>query len=121
MAVPKNQKTGENQFITLGVANQTVTTSGDLFQFVEIDGKRYSHIIHPKTGLGTTNQIQATVIAPDGTKADALASILTLMNPEDGIALINEIPETEAVILINEEGMVSEWTSNGIQPFLKKS
>lgn len=119
VAVPKHQKTGENQFITLQVADKTVTTSGDLFQFVEIEGNRYSHIINPLTGLGTTNQIQATVIAPNGMTADALSSILTLMNPEDGIALINQIDQTEAIIFMNDGESIQEFYSNGAKDYLK--
>ncbi len=119
VAVPKHQKSGENQFITLTVADRTVTTSGDLFQFVEIDGKRYSHIINPKTGLGTTNQIQATVISQNGMTADALSSILTLMNPDEGISLINKLDQTEAIIFSNEGGKIVEWYSDGVRRFLK--
>lgn len=119
VVVPKNQKSGENRFITLQVVDRTVTTSGDLFQFVEIDGKRYSHIINPKTGLGATHQIQATVIAPNGMTADALASILTLMQPEEGIAFINQIDHTEAIIFVNEGAKIRELYSNGAKEFLK--
>lgn len=119
VAVPKYQNNENNQFITLNVFDRTVTTSGDLFQFVEIDGKRYSHIINPKTGLGTTNQIQATVISTNGMTADALSSILTLMNPENGILLINQIDDTEAIIFMNEGGKIKEWYSDGANEYLK--
>lgn len=119
VAVPKNEKRGENQFISLQVANRTVTTSGDLFQYVIIDDERYSHILDPLTGLGATNQVQATVIAPDGMKADALASILTLMNPEEGIEFINSLCQTEAVIFMNRDGNFFEWKSLGIETFMQ--
>lgn len=119
VVVPKNQKSEENRFVTLQVADRTVTTSGDLFQFVEIEGKRYSHIINPITGLGTTNQVQATVIAPNGMTADALSSILMLMSPEEGITLINQIDQTEAIIFMNEAGEIREWYSEGVKDFLR--
>jgi thiamine biosynthesis lipoprotein len=119
VAVPKSNNKGESQFISLQTANKTVTTSGDLFQFVVIEGKRYSHIINPKTGLGTTNQIQATVIAPNGMTADALSSILTLMSPKDGIALINQIEQTEAIIFMNEGEDIQEFYSEGARDYLK--
>lgn len=51
-----------------------ISTSGDSEQFIEIAGKRYSHIVDPRTGLGLTNGIQATVIAPDGITSDSLAT-----------------------------------------------
>src|SRR6185295_10206086 len=44
--------------------NCAIATSGDAFQAVEIDGKRYSHIVDPRTGLGITGRCAVTVIAP---------------------------------------------------------
>ena len=52
--------------------NCSVSTAGDLHQFVEIEGKRYSHIIDPKTGLGLTEKIAVSVIAPHGVICDGL-------------------------------------------------
>lgn len=54
------------------LANCAVSTSGDLHQFVEIDGKRYSHVIDPATGLGLTRRLAVSVIAPSGTISDGL-------------------------------------------------
>ncbi|MDR9409999.1 MAG: FAD:protein FMN transferase [Balneolaceae bacterium] len=118
VAVPKNWEEGETNFVTLNTANRTVTTSGDLFQFVEIDGERYSHILNPMTGLGATNQIQATVIAVQGMEADALSSILTLMSPEEGITLINGMDQTEAILFVNEGEAIREFYSEGARHFL---
>ena len=58
----------------LQLANQAVSTSGDLYQFIEIDGQRYSHIIGPKTGLGLTESKSATIVATTATESDALAT-----------------------------------------------
>lgn len=59
---------------TLLLSNCAVSTSGDLQQFIEISGIRYAHIIDPATGLGTTRHVAATVIAPNSTMSDALAT-----------------------------------------------
>lgn len=56
------------------LAHCAVSTSGDLHQFVEIGGKRYSHVLDPKTGLGLTARIAVSVIAPTATLSDALAT-----------------------------------------------
>lgn len=49
-----------------------ISTSGDAYQYVEVEGKRYSHICDPRTGMGLTTRIQATVIAKDGLTSDPL-------------------------------------------------
>lgn len=79
-------RTGINDHtpVNLSLANQSVSTSGDLHQFIELDGIRYSHIIDPKTGLGLTRRIACSVIAPDTTTSDALATALCIFGPEKG-------------------------------------
>jgi len=75
---------------TLTLSDCAVATSGDLERFVEIDGVRYSHLIDPRTGLGLANQVAVTVIAPDGTTADALASALSVLGAERGLEILDE-------------------------------
>lgn len=60
--------------LTFGLRNAAISTSGDTEQFVEIDGVRYSHIVDPRTGLGLTTRVMATVIARDGLTSDSLAT-----------------------------------------------
>lgn len=59
---------------TLTIADCAISTSGDLHQFVEIDGRRFSHIIDPILGLGLEDSVMATVVAPRGLMADPLAT-----------------------------------------------
>ena len=63
----------------LHLSNLAVATSGDIEQFVVVDGKRYSHLIDPGTGLGLTTQCQVTVLASTGIQADSLASAFPVM------------------------------------------
>lgn len=74
--------------------NAAVSTAGDTYRVVEIDGKRYSHIIDPATGLGLTRRTGATVIAPDGTTADWLDTAVCVLGPEKGMALIERTAGT---------------------------
>jgi len=69
--------------------NQAISTSGDVNQFVEIDGKRYSHIVNPFTGLGLTHRIGATVIHTNATYSDAFATIVCLKGNKSGMNFIN--------------------------------
>ena len=72
----------------LWLANGAVATSGDLFQFLEFDGKRYSHIVDPRTGTALTEQRLVHVLAPDGVTADSLATAISVLGPSEGLRLI---------------------------------
>ena len=85
--------------VRLRVENVCVDTSGDLNQFVEIEGRRYSHIIDKETGLGMVDSTLGTVILPSAAVADWLATTLCVMGPEKGIAfLARTYPEAQARI-----------------------
>jgi thiamine biosynthesis lipoprotein len=72
----------------LWLANGAVATSGDLFQFLEIDGKRHSHIVDPRTGTALTEQRLVHVLAPDAITADSLATAISVLGPSDGLRLV---------------------------------
>ena len=87
----------------LELSNCAVSTSGDAFQFVEIDGKRYSHILDPRTGLGLTTRSSVTVVAPVGIRSDSLASTVCILGPEAGMKLIEKLPQTAVLIVVGDE------------------
>jgi len=68
----------------LELANCAVSTSGSTEQFVEIAGRRYAHIVDPRTGLGLTKLVLVTVIAKDGITADSLATALCVLGESKG-------------------------------------
>lgn len=72
---------------TLTLANCAVSSSGDTEQYVEIGGVRYSHIVDPRTGVGLTNRIAVTVIAPDGVTSDGLSTAINVLGPVRGKTL----------------------------------
>ncbi|WP_395740305.1 FAD:protein FMN transferase [Prosthecobacter sp.] len=74
----------EEDLIAVRLHNCGVSTSGDLYQFTEIEGTRYSHIVSPKTGMGLTQRIACSVIAPDCTTSDALATAMCVLGRERG-------------------------------------
>jgi FAD:protein FMN transferase len=65
-----------------------VSTSGDASQYVEIGGKRYSHIVDPRSGLGLTDSWQVTVIAPNATTSDGMTKVLCVLGPERGLRAV---------------------------------
>ena len=72
----------------LWLANGAVATSGDLYQFLEADGTRYSHIVDPRTGRALTEQRLVHVLAPDGITADSLATAISVLGPSEGLRLV---------------------------------
>jgi thiamine biosynthesis lipoprotein len=88
----------EKESQTLTLANCAVSTSGDLHQYVEINGLRYSHIIDPATGLGLTQHRAATIIAPTATVSDALATACCTAPPEKARAMALTAGATEVYL-----------------------
>ena len=72
--------------------NCGIATSGDVFQRLEIAGRRYSHIVDPRTGLGLTDHSLVTIIAPDAMTADALSTAVSVLGLERGMRLVEETP-----------------------------
>ena len=68
-----NERTG-TVLGTITLANACVSTSGDSEQFVEIEGRRFAHIVDPRSGLGVAGGMPVTVVAPGGATADAIAT-----------------------------------------------
>ncbi|MBX9585212.1 MAG: FAD:protein FMN transferase [Gemmataceae bacterium] len=82
----------------LRLANAAVSTSGDLEQFVEIGGVRYSHIVDPKTGLGLTGRRSATVVAPKGITADSMTKAVMVLPTDAGLSLVEKAPGAAAYL-----------------------
>jgi len=83
----------------LELANCSVSTSGSTEQFVEIMGRRYAHIIDPRTGLGLTKLVLVTVIARDGITSDGLATALCVLGEREG----RQLAETYGAIAFFRE------------------
>ena len=91
--------------------NAGTSTSGDAEQYIEIGGVRYSHIVDPATGLGMTNRIQATIIAPDATTTDSMDTTVCLLGVTNGLALVESWPGAAALVLTLEDGQPRTFPS----------
>lgn len=87
----------ERVLAVIPVSNTCVVTSGDYERFFEYEGKRYHHILDPRTGFPATGCMSATVVAPDAAIADALATAICVLGPSEGLALIEQLPRIEAL------------------------
>ena len=92
-------------FGLLPVVDKAVVTSGNYEKYVLFDGKRYAHIIDPRTGYPSTGILSVTVFAPKAELADALATSVFVMGKETGLDRINQLPNVECII-IDDEGAV---------------
>ena len=97
---------GEKDPGRLILHHAAVSTSGDAEQFVEIDGKRYSHIIDPRTGIGLLGRMSVTVVARRGIDADSLTKVVAVLGPEKGIPLV-ESCQGAGVRMVRQKG--EEW------------
>lgn len=94
---------GESRcLLTLKLKDAAVTTSGNYRRFVQIKGKRYSHIIDPHSGYPCNEFSSVTVITPTGrgsANADALALAVSVMGREKGLKFIESLTGAEAILI----------------------
>jgi len=106
---------GEPSPARLILENQAISTAGDLEQYVEIQGVRYSHIIDPRTGLGLVGRVSCTVVATSGTDSDAADTAVCVLGPEMGLPMIDTRPGMACLYVSLEDGKVvrrpsREWS-----------
>jgi thiamine biosynthesis lipoprotein len=95
----RSPNAGTNQGpVDLIVTNRAVSTSGDTEQFVVIGGKRYSHIVDPRTGNALTNRVQVTLIAPNGITSDPLTKTICVLHKKDSAKILKHYPLVKAYI-----------------------
>jgi len=94
---------GQPPLRRLMLANISIATSGDLWQFIMVDGQRRSHILDPRTGESARGPIAATVIAASAADADACATAVCVLGPSAGAQLVESLSQTEALILEHSE------------------
>ena len=80
-------------------------TSGDYERFFEHEGRRYHHILDPRTGYPATGAMSVTVVAPDAAFADALATALAVLGPEDSLPIVEALEHVEALVVDLDGGV----------------
>ena len=87
------------QLASVDGSGTAVATSGNYQRFALIKGKKYSHIVNAGSGLPSEELASVTVISRSAADADALATAVSVMGAEKGLALIEKIPQTEAILI----------------------
>ena len=98
--------------ISVPLADEAISTSGDYERFFDEDGVRYHHIIQPATGVPAGGVRSATVFGPDAVITDALSTSVFVMGVDQGLTLIGTLPDYESIV-IDSEGRV--YYSDGLQ------
>ncbi len=83
--------------------NRALGTSGGATQFLEHEGRRYSHILDPRTGWPATGVFTATVLAPTAAEADALSTAAFVLGPEGLTALCASRPDIGVVLVCKSD------------------
>ena len=98
---------------TAVLRNCGVSTSGDTQQFLELNGVRYSHIVDPRTGQALTNRISVSIIAPDATTSDVLATAVCVLGAEKGLLAVRNLSGVQVRAVSLRDGKPVETTSEG--------
>ena len=111
VAVERPEIQGQSAMQVIQLDNQAVATSGDYRNFYKYEGKRYSHTIDPTTGYPVTHQVASvTVVATTSALADAYATALNVMGPQEGMQVARA--QNLAVMFIEYEGESLKITAN---------
>ena len=102
------------------VSNCGIASSGDYRRYFILEGRRFSHIVDPRTGQ-TVEEVpmSVTIIAPDATTADALATGVFVLGPGKGISLIESLPGVEGLIISEVDEDEQMNSSSGWEKFLE--
>lgn len=105
-------------FITLALSDLAVATSGDYQRYFFFEGERYHHILDPQTGKPARKAQSATVIARTTEEADAWATALFVLGPDEGIRLVNAMADIYGLV-VDSSGTIHY--SKNMQRFILKS
>lgn len=90
---------GDQSIINVPVENVALSTSGDYERFFIKEATRYHHIIDPSTGSSAGELTSVTIIADEGVYSDALSTAVFVLGVDEGLALINRLANTSAIII----------------------
>ena len=98
-APSRDGRSTDSSFAMISLGDAAFNTSGDYERFVIKDGRRYHHILDPKTGYPVMHTRSVTVLAPTSFVADTLDTAVFVLGAERGMRLIESQPGVEAVIV----------------------
>lgn len=109
----------EDILLRLNMDDRAVATSGDYRRFVMINGQKHSHIVNPATADSAQTLSSVTIITAQAMAADALSTAVSVLGDKKGMALIETIPNTEAILIPHANALEFEKTS-GADQYIQK-
>jgi thiamine biosynthesis lipoprotein len=101
----------------LSLAGESLVTSGSYQRYYVVDGKRYHHIIDPATLMPSEGFLSVSIVCQSSADGDALSTALFCMTQEQGRALIESLPDTEAMWVLQDGTRI---TSSGFYQYMTK-
>jgi len=100
------------------LSHAAVSTSGDAEQYVEIDGRRYSHIVDPRTGIGLVGRQSVTVVAPFGIMSDSFTKVVCVLGPKKGFEIIDRMDSVASLATWKSDKGEETFESKRFRHFL---
>ena len=104
---------------TVELTNRSVSTSGSSEQHLDVNGRRYSHVIDPASHMGLVSDITVTVVAPDGLEADGLDTAASVLGVQRGLALIESHRDAGGLIVERTHGSTAALASTRFRKLLE--
>ena len=114
---PRADSAPDEIYRVAALRDAAFATSGDYRNFFVRDGVRYSHVLDPRTGRPVANGVvSASVLAPDCTLADGLATAVMVMGAEAGTALLERLPDVEGLVVVEtKDGRLEDHATTGFR------
>jgi len=121
LAVERPQDEGRSVHLVVALEDGGLATSGDYRNYHEVDGRRLSHIIDPRTGRPVAHRLASvSVIAPLCVRADALATALMVLGPDDGFALAERLDLAALFLVRREDGTFEERSTESFRELVSE-
>ncbi|MBQ8432807.1 MAG: FAD:protein FMN transferase [Clostridia bacterium] len=112
-----NPDAPQSYAVYLALAGESVVTSGSYQRFYTVNGKNYHHIIDEQTMMPAEGYLSVSVVCKNSAQGDALSTALFCMSPEEGLALVERLPDVEALWIFTDE---SQQVSSGFSHFVTR-
>lgn len=111
----RDPESEDDWFATLALGAGAIATSGNYEQFIDVDGRRYGHVIDPRTGWPVDDLVSVTVVAPTAVEADAWATALLVLGSEDARRILAERDDLDGLLVQSARGGVHRvWVEDSL-------